>query len=125
MATKNLYKGFSTYQYEYNKSLTILDVECVKRDLLNHIFTRRGERVKMAQFGTSIPDLLFEPLDQITINTVNVDLRAVFDFDPRVELVSLDVVPNYETHSIVATAILNYIELNLQDRFDLNLQFNS
>ena len=119
-----LYKGFSSYQYEYNKSLKLLDVELVKRDLLNHIFTRLGERVFMPTFGTRIPDLLFEPLDDTALGIVENDLTTVFTYDPRVELVELNVIPLYDQNAIVASAILNYIELDLKDLFDLRLDFD-
>lgn len=123
---KNIYKGFSSYQYEYNKGLHLVDVELVKRDLLNHIFTRRGERVKMPLFGTRIPDLLFEPLDNETISIVETDLLTVFNSDPRVQIVGgIIITPNYDENSLTAAAILNYLELNLTDLFDINLEFQS
>jgi phage baseplate assembly protein W len=119
-----LYKGYSSHQYEYNKSLRLSDIEVVKRDLLNHIFTRFGERVMLPEFGTRIPDLLFEPLDDITITMVESDLRDVFEYDPRVELVDMAVSVDYDNNSMTVSAILNYLELDLNDIFDLNLQFD-
>jgi len=118
-----LYNGFSSHQYEYNKSFKLLDVDLVKRDLLNHIFTRLGERVCQAQFGTRIPDLLFEPLDEDTLDIVETDLRFVFNYDPRVSIVEVTVTPLYDQNAIIVNAILNYIELNLNNLFDLRLEF--
>ena len=63
-----IYKGYSSFEFQARDTFLLTDVELVKLDLLNHIFTRRGERVKMAQFGTRIPDLAFEPLDQETLD---------------------------------------------------------
>jgi phage baseplate assembly protein W len=123
MATSGLYKGFSSYQYEYNKSLKLLDVELVKRDLFNHIFTRLGERVEMPIFGTRIPDLLFEQLDDDALSIVETDLTTVFEYDPRVSLIDLVVTPLYDQNAIIAKAKLNYIELNLTDVFDVRLDF--
>lgn len=118
-----LYKGFSTYQYEYNKSLKLLDVELVKRDLLNHIFTPLDSRVGMCQFGTRIPDLLFQPLDSETLEIVETDLQYVYEYDPRVQLLELTITPLYDQNAIIASAILNYIELNFTNSFDLRLDF--
>ena len=120
-----IYKGFSTYQYDYNKSFTLLDVEVVKRDLLNHIFTRFGERVHMATFGTRIPDLLFEPLDDNTLEIIETDLTTVFNYDPRVELLDLIIKPDFENNSVLVSAKLNYIELNLNDILDIKLEFET
>lgn len=122
MAT-GLYKGYSSHEYLPRKTFSIRDVELVKLDLLNHIFTRKGERVMMPGFGTRIPDLTFEPLDGITLSAIEEDLRFVFNFDPRVNLLNLVITPSYETNSVVAAARLLYVELGMVDTLDLNIQF--
>jgi phage baseplate assembly protein W len=106
-----------------NGTFQVRDVELVKLDLLNHIFTRRGERVRMPRFGTIIPDLAFEPLDEDTLDALQSELREVFDFDPRVELISLSVDPNPDGHTVTARCLLRYIELDLTDQMNLNIQF--
>jgi len=121
--SKGLYRGYSTYEYQRNKSFILTDVELVKMDLLNHIFTHKGERVMMPNFGTRIPDLAFEPLDQITLDIVEEDLRAVIAFDPRVQLMELRILPFYDENMVVASAKLLYIELNIIGNLDLNITF--
>ena len=120
---KNLYRGYSTYEYQRAKTFVLTDIELVKMDLLNHIYTRKGERVMMPNFGTRIPDLAFEPLDQITLDILDEDLRAVFDFDPRVQLLELNINPQYDANAVVASAYLLYIELNMTGTLDLNIIF--
>ena len=121
---RELYKGFSSYEYERSKTFRLTNVDLVKLDLLNHIYTRKGERVFMPTFGTRIPDLAFEPLDDITLDILRNDLIAVFTFDPRVELLELDIIPNYDTNSVVAAARLLYVELNMDDILELNIVFD-
>lgn len=123
MARSNLYKGFSSFEYQENGTFKITDIELVKLDILNHIFTRRGERVRMPTFGTSVPDLVFEPLDDETIENLESELRLVFDYDPRVELLNLQVTPNYDLNSVTASARLRYVELDVTDLMNLNIQF--
>lgn len=123
MAKKGLYKGFSSFEFERAKTFKINDVELVKLDLLTHIFTRRGERVMMPAFGTMIPDMVFEPLDGSTLTTVEDELRMVFNYDPRVELLNMTITPNYDQNSIVANATLLYVELDMIDTLELNIQF--
>lgn len=118
-----LYRGYSTYEYQRNKTFVLTDVELVKMDLLNHIYTRKGERVMMPNFGTRIPDLAFEPLDQITLDILKEDLLSVFLFDPRVKLLELNIVPYYDQNAVIASARLLYIELNIQGNLDLNITF--
>ena len=46
------YKGFNTKNYESgSNSMSIYDIECVKQDLLNDIFTIKGERLMMPKEG--------------------------------------------------------------------------
>jgi phage baseplate assembly protein W len=121
--TKGLYRGYSSYEYQAKKTFSITDIELVKLDLLNHIFTRRGSRVMMPTFGTRIPDLVFEPLDAITLDVLEEDLRAVFAFDPRVRLLELVIAPEYDSNAVTASAKLLYIELNLTGNLDINIVF--
>jgi phage baseplate assembly protein W len=123
MPTSGLYKGYSSFEFQHNKNFSIRDVELVKLDLLNHIFTKKGERVMMPNFGTIIPELVFEPLDEETIETIQEELEDVFDADPRVEVVAFDVSPDYDNNRVIASAKLLYVELNLTDNFELNIQF--
>lgn len=117
-----IYKGYSSFEFQSNDTFLLTDVELVKLDLLNHIFTRRGERVKMPTFGTRIPDLAFEPLDQETLDILYEDLVLVFDFDPRVETESITITPDFDASSVEARARLRYIELAVVDTLDLNIE---
>ena len=120
-----LYKGFSSYEFERVKEFAISDVELVKLDLLNHIFTRRGSRVMMPTFGTVIPDLVFEPLDAITTEMLEDELRKVIDFDPRVEIVKFQLIVDEDAHSVILDAQLFYVELDIIDNFELNIVFEA
>lgn len=123
--TTKLYSGFSSYGYQATKSFGVYDIDIVKRDLLNHIYTRRGERVMMPRFGTRIPDLVFEPLDKITLDILEEDLRNVVAYDPRVSLLNLTVTPYYDQNYAIASILLLYIELDMTGNIDLNIQFDN
>ena len=118
-----LYRGFSSHEYQNKKVFGIKDVELVKLDLLNHIFTRKGERVMMPTFGTRIPDMAFEPLDEMTIMIIEEDLNTVIQFDPRVQLVSMSVAPDFDNNMVTASVRLLYKELNIVDNMDINIVF--
>lgn len=121
-----LYRGFSSFQFEYNKSFTLLDIAIVKRDLLNHFFSRQGERVKMPQFGVQIPALLMEPLDENTLDIIYQDFATVINFDPRVDLVGdISVIADYDNSIVTASATIDYLELSFQGQFDINLTFDT
>lgn len=123
MAYNGLYKGFSSFEFERTKTFSLTDVELIKMDLLNHIFTRKGTRVMMPTFGTIIPDITFEPLDDETLETLEDELKTVFDYDPRVQLINMRIIPMYDQNTVYVTATLLYVELNMTDNFELNIQF--
>lgn len=118
-----LYKGYSSFEFQKRKQFALTDVELVKLDLLNHIFTARGERVAMSSFGTRIPTIVFEPLDEETIDIIVEDIQGVFDFDPRVNTGDLRAYPDYDNNSVTVEAVLYYIELDITDNFELNIVF--
>ena len=121
MARQGLYKGYSSFEFENTGSFRINDIELVKLDLMNHIFTRRGERLMMPTFGTIIPDLAFEPLDEVTLEILQNDLELVFDYDPRVALIDLIITPSYDTNTVNVSVLLRYIELDQTDVLDFNI----
>lgn len=118
---KVFYKGFSSIAFEEKGAFATANIETVKRDLLNHIFTEKGERLMMPSFGTRIPMLAFEPNDERTRNVVETDLREVFDYDPRVELLSLKVSSLPDNNAIVAFADLLYVEFDVKETIRLDI----
>lgn len=108
---KKFYVGFNTRNYEERGgSFTVYNVECVENDLINAIFTERGQRLMMPNYGTRIPLLAFEIGDQTTIDIITLDLTEVFKNEPRVKLINLDIIPVLENNAIVAVAKLEYLE---------------
>ncbi len=91
----------------------LTNIDLVKQDLLNQIWTIKGERVMMPNFGTRIPVLAFEPNDAKTVAIVEEDLTAVFNYDPRVKLLSLQVASLPNNNAILAVANLLYVEFQV------------
>ena len=121
MAT-SLYNGFSTANWTTTRTFGIKDIELVKRDLLNQIYTIKGERVMMPNFGTRIPMMAFEPNDEATRSIIETDLTAVFNYDPRVQLINLNVMTLPSNNAIIALADLLYIEFNVQDVLNIEVK---
>ena len=122
---RGLYKGYSSFEFQDKKSFKLRDIELVKLDLLNHIFTKRGERVKMPNFGTIIPEVTFEPLTAQLVDIVTEEVIRVINYDPRVELLNIESSPDYDRNSVRVTAQTLYVELNLVENFELNIEFEN
>lgn len=131
MAQKRLYRGISFVNYKNNKTLVLSDVELVKQDILNHIFTKLGERRMMPSFGTTILDMPFEQLDDTLLLTIEEQILNVIEYDPRVEFKTdglfssgFSVTPIYDEHVVIVAVELNYIELDFSDTLHIRLEFN-
>lgn len=117
------YRGFSSHEFKTSKNFRVKDSNLIEMDLLNHIFTRRGSRVMMPTFGTVIPDLIFEPLDDHTIEAVQTEIEKVIEYDPRVAQKNISVAPDYQNNTVVVSVLIDYLELDMEDRFELQLDF--
>ena len=122
---RNLYRGFSSYEYNQSTIFKTTDIELVKRDLLNGIFTKQGSVPKNRKFGTRIHEHLFKPFDQLTFDALEMELISVIQKDPRVLLVSSRREPNISTKSIAFNFVLQYVELNIEDVFQVTLNFEA
>ena len=119
------YVGFSSLQFQNNKELILTNVALIRQDIINNIYTRRGERVMMYNYGTRIPDLVFEPLDDVSTYIVQEDLTTVFSNDPRLQLIDLDVIPIYDQNAIIVFADVYYTYLNFSGQMDIRINFAS
>lgn len=124
MQIKKFYKGFRTRNYEEKGGeFAIYNVECVEEDLLNEIFTVRGERLYMPTYGTRIPLMVFEMLDAETMDIVREDITTVMEHDPRVKLEDLYVNALPDKNALLAVAKVTYLEFNVTK--DLYIEINS
>jgi phage baseplate assembly protein W len=106
---EKIYVGFSTVERNIPRT-RLYDIELVKRDILNHLFTKKGERIMNPEFGSIIHDLLFEPFTQSVRDRIVNDIKNIAEFDPRVEIVSIDV--NEEEYGITVNLNLKFLPFN-------------
>lgn len=114
-----VYKGISTVNNNFG-SIKLTDTDLIKRDLLNHFAIRKGEKLMNAEFGTSLRDLIMDPLTEETKALIVQEVDTVIKNDPRVrsEGVTID---EYEgglrIEMIVRYVTNNQVE-NLLIKFD-------
>ena len=104
-----MYKGFSTIGQ--NKKFRLTDFDLVKRDVLNHFYIRKGEKLMNPKFGTVIWNLLHEPFTDDLKSVIQADIKSIATYDPRV---SFD--------NIIVTEFDQGIQIELQLRYVLTNQ---
>jgi phage baseplate assembly protein W len=78
--------------------LTVVkDEAAIKQAIVNLLLTNRGERFFAPQIGSSLSELLFEPLDFGTASLVNTEIQNTLrSYEPRINILSLSTVPNFD-----------------------------
>jgi len=114
-----MYKGFSTIGQSTKFRLT--DFDLVKRDVLNHFYIRKGEKLMNPSFGTIIWNVLYEPFTEDLKSVIQADIKAIANYDPRVSFDNI-VVTEYD-QGLQILLELRYLQTNQSNL--MNLQFNS
>lgn len=112
-----LFIGYSSVDASI-KQTQWTDLDLIKRDLINHLYTRKGERVMRPDFGSIIWDLLFEPMTVDVVSQIVDDATQVVQSDNRVQLQSINLVEL--DHGIQLQINLYYAPLNIVDAFQVD-----
>jgi phage baseplate assembly protein W len=88
---KRYFLGFSTIGVEQAGSTALADVALIRRDLLNHFFTRVGERVMRPEWGCRIWEMLMEPATDMQFAAIREEAIRVCESDPRVGVTNIRV----------------------------------
>jgi phage baseplate assembly protein W len=119
---KILFKGYSSVGKKIG-STQLFDLNLAKQDLMNHFYTRRGERLMEPTFGSIIPTLLFNPISNETEDVIVQDAQEIVDSDPRFKLVTANSSVNADGNAITLNLLLDYVPDNKQ--VTMELQFDA
>ncbi|NBP57035.1 hypothetical protein EBU71_10995 [bacterium] len=108
------YKGFSSL--ENKTGFRIFDIDLVKRDLLNHFYIRKGEKLENPDFGTIIWDMLFEPFTEDVKKAIAKNVEEIINYDPRIQVNS--VIVDSTDQGIRIEAELVYLPFNISDSIE-------
>jgi phage baseplate assembly protein W len=106
------YKGFSSNETKNNFKL--YDIELVKRDLMNHFYIRKGEKLENPDFGTIIWDMLFENFTSEVRRLITEDVEQIINYDPRVKVNALTIDSTDQGIRIQADVV--YLPFNINER---------
>jgi phage baseplate assembly protein W len=117
---RTVYKGYSSIGGEFSDT-SLYDIELAKRDLLNHFYTRKGERLMSPLFGSVIWDLLFEQMEPNTQEIIFQDAQNIVGQDPRWKL--KEAIVSRDEKSIYLNLLLVYVPTVTEET--LRLAFNT
>jgi len=118
------FKGFSTVNKQHT-DWRLYDIDLAKQDLLNEIYTRKGERLMSPSFGYIVWDLLFDPLTEEVKSALEDDTIRIVSKDPRFQLLQILVADSPDESRIELNLRLYYVptasETELAASFSRNL----
>ena len=69
----------------------------IARAVRNIVLTSPGEKFFDPDFGSSVSEILFENVDDITAVSIRDEIRSsLSNYEPRVELIDVNVDPNFD-----------------------------
>ncbi len=109
---------------EFGDLVPVEDVDSIKQSLQTISLTKIGAKTKYQNplFGSSIADLLFEKMNPFTLSSLEDEIeKAIENWEPRVEVSSVDLETDVSNHQIKITIIYTVINLNITDEVIINL----
>ena len=93
-----------------NDLIALKNESAIARSVRNIVFTLPGEKFFNENFGSRISQSLFENVDEISASTIEDEIRnSIRNYEPRVQLVSVNVYPDYDNNSFDAVIVYNII----------------
>ena len=80
--------------------IALKNENAIARSVRNIVMTLPGEKPFAPDFGSRVSSLLFENMDEVTSSLIVDEIRTSIDnYEPRVELLSVDVNPDFVGNS--------------------------
>ena len=77
--------------------ISLKNENAIARAVRNIVLTSPGEKLFNPEFGSSISEILFENVDDITAISIQDEISSSLkNYEPRVELIDVDVDPNFD-----------------------------
>jgi Bacteriophage baseplate protein W len=91
------------------------------------LLTEQGERVRLAEFGGGLGQLLFEPNNVVTRHLVEDRItKALAQWEPRIRVDSVSVDPSPDsTQEAIATINYKLVATQVHERVSLNVTLGS
>ena len=77
--------------------ITLKNENAIARAVRNIVSTTPGEKLFNPEFGSSVSEILFENVDDITAVSIKDEIKSCLDnYEPRVEIINVNVEPNFD-----------------------------
>lgn len=93
-------------------AIAIKNETAIARSVRNLLFTAIDE-IPYSDVGSSINRILFDNINDTTASVLISEIENTLTFEPRVELINVDVVPDYENNAFNVTISYNIVGIDV------------
>ena len=94
--------------------ITLKNETAIARAVRNIVSTTPGEKFFNPEFGSSVGEILFEIVDDITAVSIQDEIKnCLGNYEPRVELIDVFVDPNFDENQFDVTITYRIIGVDL------------
>jgi phage baseplate assembly protein W len=102
---------------------TVKNDTSIKQAVKNLVLTTPGEKPFQPLIGSKVSELLFEPLDAFTADTIKDEIiNTINQYEPRVELTDVAVTPIYEGNKLNVSIEYRIVGLPIVETISFVLQ---
>ena len=116
MPLERVSQGFKDLSMTFQRNplnddlVTLKNETAIARSVKNIVFTQPGEKFFDEDFGSQVSRFLFENIDPVTASNIRDEIvQSIINYEPRVQLTDVSVVPNYDSYAMNATIKYNII----------------
>jgi phage baseplate assembly protein W len=100
---KDISMSFQVNPLNYDL-IALKNETAIARSIRNIVYTLPGEKFFNETFGSRITKSLFENVDEITSSIIKDEItNSINNYEPRVQLISVNTSPNYDTNNFDVT----------------------
>lgn len=97
-----------------NDLIALKNQTAIARSIRNIVLTSPGEKFFNPDFGSNVSKLLFDNLDDLTALSIRDEIEnSIRNYEPRVQLIDVVVVPEYDNNEFNVTVVYRIIGIDV------------
>jgi phage baseplate assembly protein W len=97
-----------------NDLIALKNQSAIARSIRNIVLTSPGEEFFNPDFGSNVSRLLFDNLDDLTALSIRDEIEnSIRNYEPRVQLIDVIVVPEYDNNEFNVTVVYKIIGIDV------------
>ena len=98
------------------------DIDSISQSIRTIMSTRKGERLMNPEFGSRIHELLFDPMDRITVRKIETEMEVAIErWESRVSISGIIVKPDFDNNRYDIDIVYTVLQNGLSGHFSASI----